>query len=278
MPYFAMRLDGGGVTFLEKVEGGWISAPVVTEHRGSLSYDKKHIGQPQYEDITLQIGWTMSQDLFDWIAASWRPRAPRQDGTILLCDSNLTIQSERRFAQALIQEIAFPALDGSSKEAGYLSVRFSSESIATEKGSGGLVLDSPGKQKLWRASKFRLEIEGLESDPVSRIDPFKLERALTSKDGRIVYPNLRVSLVRAGAQSWIDWYEDFVITGKDGEYYEREGAIQFLTPDLKAELARISLHNLGIFRLTDEAERRDQASCLRAELYCEWMEFQLGRV
>lgn len=277
MKYFAMRLDGGGVTFLEKVEGGWISAPVMSEHRGSLGYDKKNIGQPQYEDFIIQIGWTMSQDLLEWIAASWRPRAPRRNGAILLCDGDLTIQSVRRFSQALIQEVAFPALDGSSKEAGYLRVRFSPESITTEKGSGELALDSPGKQMLWRAAHFRLEIEGLDSNSVISIDPFKLERAPTSRDGRMVYPDLKVSLAGAGTQGWIDWYEDFVITGKDGEYYEKEGTIQFLAPDLKTELARISLHNLGIYRLADEAGQGDQVSRLRAELYCEWMEFHLGR-
>jgi hypothetical protein len=273
----ALRLDEGEVTFLEKVQGGWIYAQVENEHRGLQGYVKKHIGQPKYEDFTIQVRSILSQALFDWIAASWTTHAPRRDGSILTCDHNLSIQSERSFSNALIQEVGFPALDASSKEPAYLTVRLSPEKIAFKKGGGKLSPGNLGKQKLWQTANFRLEIDGLETKLVRRIEPFTIKRILSSKAGKIDFPNLIISLAQSGAQSWIDWHEDFVIKGNNDDQHEREGAIAFLAPNLKAELARIELHNVGIFRLENEASQENKIGSLRAELYCEQMEFQLGK-
>lgn len=275
---FALRLDGGDVTFLEKVEGGGIYAEVAPERRGSQGYVKKHIGKPQYEDFTIHVGWTLSQALFDWIGASWKSHATRKDGAVLTCDTKFMIKSERAFSDALIQQVAFPVLGGSSKEPGYLTVRIAPENITTKKGTGKLALGSLGKHKLWRASNFRLEIDGLETDKVKRIEPFAVRRIPGSKVGRIDFPDLKVSLAQAGAQSWIDWHQDFVLKGNNDEHHEKEGAILLLSPDLKTELARIDLHNLGIFRLASEAGDGNRTGCLLAELYCEWMGFHLGKV
>lgn len=276
--YFALRLDGDDVTFLEKVEGGSIYAEVVPEPSKSPGYAKKRIGPPQYEDITIQVGAILSQALFDWITASWRPRAVRRNGAILACDTSFAIKSERAFSNALIRQVTFPALDESSKEPGYLTVHIAPRSITTKKDTGKLSLDGLGKHKLWQTSSFRLEIDGLETNKVKRIESFAVRRTPGSKISKVDFPDLKVSLAQAGVQSWIDWHEDFVIKGNNDARYEKEGAILLLAPDLKTELARIDLHNLGIFRLASEAGDGNQIGYLQAELYCEWMEFHLGKV
>jgi hypothetical protein len=275
--YVALRLDGDDVTFLEKAEGGAIYAEVAPERKGSQGNVKKRIGKPQYEDFSLQVGWTLSQALFDWIAASWQPHAPRKNGAVLTCDTDFMIQSERAFADALIQEVTLPALDASSKEPGYLTVRFTPQEIVTKTGKGQLALGRLGAHKLWRTSSFRLQIDGLDADPVRRIEPLAIRRGNGARAGRVDFPNLKVSLAQAGAQSWIDWHEDFVLKGHNDEQYEKEGALLFLTPDSKTQLARIDLHHLGIFRLAREAGTGDRTGYLQAELYCESMEFHLGK-
>lgn len=275
--HFALRLDTGEVTFLEKVQGGWIFAQVTREQQGPKGYLKKHIGKPKYEDFTIQVRSILSQALFDWIAASWTTHAPRRDGAILACDADFTIRSERMFSKALIQEVGFPALDASSKEVGALTVRFSPEKITFKKGGEKLPLGSLSKQKLWQTANFRLEIDGLETKHVRRIKPFAIKRLPSSKAGKIDYPDLIISLAQMGAQSWIDWHEDFVIQGNNDNQHEKKGLISFLTPDLKTVLAHINLYNLGIYRLASEAVQDNQIGSLRAELYCERMEFQLGK-
>ena len=84
----------------------------------------------------------------------------------------------------------------------------------------------------------------------------------------------RITISTAGADSWVDWYEDFVLNGNSGAAAEREGSIRFLAPNLTDDLARVDLKGLGIYRLTfDEDEERtaDQVARLTARLYCEQM-------
>jgi hypothetical protein len=275
--FFALRLGDKSVTFLEKVEGGVISARVEHEHGGRQYYVKKRIGKLVVEDFLVHVGMTMSQALFEWVAGSWTGRAPKMDGAILACDNHLNILSEHTFSNAHITTTAFPTLDASSKEPVYLSVHFSPENIQAKKGTGKLTLDSLGKQVLWRTSHFRLEIDGLETDHVRRIDPFTVETAPGPERWKINFPDLKV-YIAPPAQDWIDWHKDFVLDGHHGEKNEKNGRLLFVAPDLETELAWVDLHNLGIFRLSTESGAAHQAGLVVAELYCEWMAFHLGRV
>ena len=76
------------------------------------------------------------------------------------------------------------------------------------------------------------------------------------------------------------WFEDFVVKGNNGDANEKSGALLFLAPDLKAELARITLHNLGIFALRRDRQGAgtDAIQRVTAELYCERMELAVGQV
>lgn len=275
--FFALRLDGKDVTILKQVEGGAISAEVQRTPGGRQHYLKKHIGKPFVEDFSIQVGWTLSQALFDWIAASWTRNPRKSDGAILACDHNLAIQTERAFSNALISETAFPALDAASKEPATLTVRFSPETITPKPGTGKLTLGSLGKQKLWQTSNFRLEIEGLETGKVKAIDSFSIIRPSGPEPAKIDFPDLKISIAEPLAQSWIDWHADFVVKGNHEDKHEKNGKILFLAPDLKTQLARVDLHNLGIFRLSTESGGGSHAGLIKAELYCEWMEFQLGK-
>jgi hypothetical protein len=80
-------------------------------------------------------------------------------------------------------------------------------------------------EKTWIPSVFKLTIEGLDCSKVSKIDPFTVkqkvvvdeigdEREIVKAPSRVVFPNLRMTLPESGAQSWLDWHEDFVIKGK----------------------------------------------------------------
>jgi len=276
--FFALRLGDKSVTFLEKVEGGVISARVEHEHGGRQYYLKKQIGKPVVEDFLVRVGGTMSQAFFEWVAASWTGRAPKMDGAVLACDNHLNILSEHIFANAHITTTAFPALDASSKEPATLSIHFLPENVQTKKGAGKLTLEGLGKQALWRTSNFRLQIDGLVSAHVRRIDPFAIDTTTDSERKKIDFPDLKIYITQPGAQSWIDWHKDFVIDGNNDEKYEKNGQLFFLAPDLETELARVELHNLGIFRLSPESGAGDQSGLIVAELYCERMEFRLGKV
>jgi len=178
-------------------------------------------------------------------------------------------------------------MDGSSKEPAYLSVKFSPEYMRYKKASGKLSGSlGKGAQKKWLPANFRLEIDGLDCTKVNKVDSFSVKQSVQTdqigdardylrEPGKLEFPNLRITLAGSGAQTWVDWHDDFVIKGNCGDAQEKSGSLTFLAPDLKHELARVEFNHLGIFRLAPEKPepQPDNISRLVAELYCERMEF-----
>jgi len=285
--HFALRLDTNNaseITLLSGSEGGSISADVVSIFEAGLHFARKHLGPPKYETFAIPIGVAASQGLFDWVAGSWGSTPESRDGAVLGVDANFNIKSEVGFTGALIVETGIPALDAASKEAGHLTIRFQPEFIDVKAAAGKLSL-AQAKQSLWRTANFRIQINGLDCTKVSKIDAFTVTRkvnAAASGSGDIAlvpdnieFPNLKITLSKSIAATWFDWHESFVVNGNNGDAFERNGTISFLSNDLKKELSRIELHHLGIIRLaSDPKDGGSQLARVTAELYCE--EMQLG--
>ena len=285
---FFFNLDGVKCGFVKAVDGGAISAEVIEEKVGPDYFTKKHIGQPKYEDIVLTLGFEMVQNVYDWIAASWKQDYARKDGSIVATDATLQAKSERQFYNALINEVTFPALDAASKDVANLTVKFAPEYTRSVKAAGKLIAPKPAAQKRFVPSNFRLEIDGIDCTKVSKIDSFTVKQTITTDDigkardvvidpGRLDFPDLRVTIAEAGAATWDAWFEDFVIKGDNDDSKEKRGRIVFLAPDRKQELGRIELFNLGIFGLRHQAAAGDAVSRVVADLYCERMELQIGK-
>jgi hypothetical protein len=101
-------------------------------------------------------------------------------------------------------------------------------------------------------------------------------REMVKAPAQVEFPNLRITLSEAGAQTWLDWHDDFVVKGNRDESQERDGRLVFLAPNMKDELAAVKLYNLGIFRIaSDKSEAtKDQIKRVTADLYCERMELE----
>ena len=280
--HFALRLGSGpaaDVTLLAKdFDGGAVYADVIPEFDAGMHFSRKHLGPTKYEEFTLPLRLSMSDLLFDWIAGSWGADPESKDGAVLTLDHNFGIRTETAFGGALITGTTIPLLDASSKDPGYLTVRFQPEVIQRKAGAGKLSLLLGSKPKLWQAANFRLQIGGLDCTKVARIESFTVRREVvlhssgaggtTSIAGRVTFPNLLITLTQVSAQTWYEWHEDFVVNGNNGEGDERSGTLSFLTPDLKQELSRIDLHHLGIVRIEPAGGPMARVT---AELYCEEM-------
>jgi len=274
----------GDITLLRKATGGNVVGRVIAFASGNDPVIQKQLDGTSTDDLRVELGMAMSSGLFDWIASSWGPNPPSHDGAILACDLQYTIRSERGFVAALISETAFPALDAAAKTAGYLGLRLTPRSVLPGTNPNvKLNLGVGPKQKLWLTSNFKLQIDGLDASKVSRIAPFVVRRPIevvtsggttTLQAGMVDFPALRITLSMAGADSWFDWYEDFVLNGNNGPAAERSGSISLLGPSLVDELARVDLAGVGIYRLTtdrDDDAPADQIARLTAHLYCEQM-------
>jgi phage tail-like protein len=290
---YMLVLDGVKCGFLKTVDGGGITAEVINEPVGPDHFIRKHIGKPKYEEFVIQVGFSMGKPVYEWIAQSWKMNYQRKNGSLIAADYNLTPKSERQFMEALITETTIPAMDGSSKEPAYLTVKFSPESIRMVKPSDKSLaaeFGSPkGEQKMFLPCNFRLEIDGINCAKVSRIEPLTVKQTAVTDDvgdardrmkepGKLEFPNLKITISEAEAQPFLDWHENFVIKGNNDQSQEKNGSLSLLSTNAEKMLMRINFFNLGIFRVQPaKAEANsDQIKRVEVEMYVERMELESG--
>jgi len=284
-------LDGANCGFLKSVDGGAISAEVIQEPAaGPTQLVKKHIGQPEYGEFVLQVGLANPPAIYEWIRQNWAMKYTRKNGSLITMDQNLTPKSERQFLNALLTETTIPAVDGSSKEPAYLTIKFAPEVIRAMVPTTKFEPAAPAPpQMMFLACNFRLEIDGLDCTKVSRVDSFTVKQTAVTESigdardyarepGKLEFPNLKITLPEAAAQPFAAWHEDFVIKGNNDDAREKGGSLSLLSPDRSKTLAKIKFYHLGIFRMTPlKAEAgSDSIAKVEVELYVERMELLMG--
>ncbi len=280
---FALEIDGQ-TEFLKSFEGGFPKAEVVSVPVGPSNFMKKHISMTRYADIVVVCTPLMSRPLFDWTLATLNGNSIRKDGAIITASYDLKEQTRLQFFGATITEIALPACDASSKEAGYLGIKLTPESTKPIGGNGALLKGdfSKSQQKLWLPGNFALEIGGLDCSRVAKIDAFTIKqkvvqdqagqmREFRKESGKLEFPNLAITMPEAHAGTFYKWFEDMVIKGNSGEDRERDGTLKFLSPNRQEVLLTVNFSHLGIFSFAPEKAETNAEAIRRVkiELYCE---------
>src|SRR5262245_60977169 len=178
---FQLVLDDVKTGFLKSVEGGVPAAEVISEPQGSSPYFKKHLGPVVYDQFALRFGLSMANEVYDWINASWTGNYVRKNGAVVTTDQKLTAVSQREFFNALITETTIPALDGSSKEPAYLTIKFAPEYTRITRASGK-VAGVTSKQKVWLPSNFKVTIDGLDCTRVRSVESFTVKQSVVTDD------------------------------------------------------------------------------------------------
>lgn len=285
---FLLELDGVQCGFVRAVEGGALKAEVVKEPPASGTFVKKHLGAAGVEPLELQLDLSLDKTVYAWIDDAWSGKPRRRGAAIVETDVNFVALRRREFDHPLLSAVTFPALDGASKDAAFLTFEVDAETVRMLKASGKAVKPLGAKAKVWLRSNFRLEIGGLDCKLVSRIESFTVrsavapaatgeERVRRIQAGAIDFPNLRVTLAESSAKSWYDWQQTFVVDGKNDDQQEKSGKVVLLAANLKDVLGEIRFFNLGLFRLAQAKQGpADAVKRVVADLYCERMEFDVG--
>ncbi len=184
----------------------------------------------------------------------------------------------------MITEIGFPAVDASSKDTGLMSIKIKADHIRSNVVRKPASV-KPNRSRPWQSSNFRLEMEGLDTSRVTRVEPFAIKRQIPEgsrrferEPSRLETSNLKITLSEQFAASWQDWHEDFVIRGDNDDGQEKSGSLIFLSPDMKSELGRVNLNQCGIYRLSEAKSASGLLipGFVTAELYCEQMTLKLS--
>jgi hypothetical protein len=250
----------------------------------------KHIGPVRFEDISVEAGLSMGAPLKDWIQASLDLKHERKDGEIRACDYDYKIRNKAVFQDALLTEIAFPALDAASSSPAAIGVTFAPESVEFQAGDGSKLVPATSRgQKAWLASNFRVEIGGLPCNRVSKVDALTWKVQTTDvpggqgqfsrEPGEATLSNLKLTISTLDAKPWLDWFDDFVIKGNNQQANELTGAIVNLAPNKAAEIARLDLAGVGIRAIEifapDPSPDPGAITKFRVELYVEQAEFTI---
>lgn len=258
--------------FFRSIEGGGVSTEILTYQAGSSHATWRQLGRPKYDDLKIQVGMGMSDIFYDWISAFFSGDIVRHDGAIVAADFHYNERARREFSQALISEIAFPALDATDRNAAYMTVTIAPEWIRFTRPSTAQLDPRIGsnRQKLWTASNFEFTIKGFEQAcyRVTKVDGFAIKqkihdyRAGNLRDpirvpGSIEFPNLTFYVPEADAQPFIDHFTKHVIKGEPQAAARTEGEIT-LKDHLGGELCVININGIDLARV--EPDKSDASS------------------
>lgn len=281
--HFELQIDGHSSTaYLKSVDGGWARASMVDEPVGPDNTRVKHTSTVDIDPFTIDFGFSGANDVLMWIQSSWRKKYNRRNGAIVHADFDLKRTFEHEFYDALIAETTFPALDGSSKEPAFMKIKVQPERILTRKTAGGRVQSNTGsKQKLWSASAFRLNIDGVDDFKyANKIESFTIKQGIKKlytgeerfpqiEPTKVEFPNITGTISTAYADKLFNWYEEYVIKGKRDPAAQKTGSLEFLTPDRKSTLFAINLYEVGLQHLSiqQSTANQDQIKRCKFELY-----------
>jgi len=239
---FALELEGKPAGFLRSVQGGEPFGAVVVEAPGPDGIAKKHLGGLDFEPITVTFGVGMAKELYNWIAEVCNRQQKPRSGAIVLLNYDFTEVERLEWKTGLITEIIIPALDGSAKDAAFLTITIAAEQVQTTSSSGKAQSGFATKaQKKFMASNFRFTVSKLESESkrVMRVQSLSIkqpviegavgeERIPQRQPGTLQISNLFVTVPLAFGKSWLEWVDDFVVKGNSDDGSERTATLQFL--------------------------------------------------
>src|ERR1700755_2080761 len=122
---FEFQLDGHQPTsYIKSVDGGW--------SRGHQEEKGSHlVTRIEIEPITVELGM-VTPCMLQWIQNAWNhSENQRRNGQITYADARMRTMFEHEFTGALLTNVTFPALDGASKESGYMTCTLQPDEVST---------------------------------------------------------------------------------------------------------------------------------------------------
>jgi phage tail-like protein len=259
---FVVEIDGVNVGAASSFEGCAAAGTVVDEQPGTDQVVRKHIGTLAYDPCVLSVGAGMDKKLYEWVRDLLDRKATRHDVVIHSADYDNKVRASTELLDALLTKVTFPELDAASKDAASMQLTIQAEQVKSLAASGQsiAVTNSKDAQKKWLPSNFRFTLDGVNDlDRVNKISAFEATQEVTpdsvgetrdyaQQAGKLRLGNLVFSISESHSGSVDAWFDSFLIKGNNGQANEKNGKIEFLSPNLQDVLFTLSLKGVGIFR------------------------------
>jgi hypothetical protein len=210
----------------------------------------------------------------------------------VMADFNYKSRARRAFMDALISEVQIPTLDGSSKDAAFMTVKLVPEDMTYETIEDGARIESPSglrqPNKMWHAANFSFTVDGYEDSfkRVTKIDGFSIKQQILEYPsghrrtpirvpGRLEYPNLTVYIPAVDSTKIVEQATKRVLTYDAPPQGGMTGVIELRGPD-KEVLCTISLSGVDI--VSAEPQKGEASaetiSMVKVMIQCEAMRFE----
>jgi hypothetical protein len=279
-----LELDGETAGWLTSASGG-LAVGIVAESDAGSAIPNKQITGAVYEELALVApAGGMSKSFYAWLRAVADRDAPgaRRSGAVVVTDAAGHEARRLAFTNVLLTEVALPSADARSKETATLSLRLRPESARVVfPGAGKVIITPAGKpKKLWTAANFRLTLGDLPTKRVTKVELPKLTAKIAAADAgesgraaesvRFDVSAFDLEVGASDAPDWYDWYDDFVVRGRNGQDAELDGALEFLSADGKTTVLRVTLHGVGVTAMAFlDGTSGDAPPAARVSMYCE---------
>jgi len=286
---FFLEVNNQRVAFLKKFDGLSMEADIVASDLGPDNFQAKHVANVKWTPGKATVGAGMGKGMYDWINQSFEKSFSYQSGALTAADFDYRAQSTLTFTNALITSVAFPKLDGSSKDAIYLDVEFDAEQVRWAKGDNKVIKGDYGiKQKAWLASNFRFHMGGLPCNRVATVDAMTWKCAVapdqigifrepTKHPAKVTVPDIKIEVSMADYEPWKQQAKKWFIDGNHLGGDEMDGSIELLGPDMQRVVGTIELKHCGFKKFSKGALEANSEKIARfsVEFYCEQMKFTM---
>jgi len=284
---FLLEVGNSRAAYLKSFSGFAFEGEHAKHDHGPENYQTKQLTTFKYSPAKASIGMNQSGEMADWIRASFKKQYMTKSGAFTAANFDYKATHRIEFRDALMQEIAFPKLEGSSKEAGYMSLTFVAEDVQHLKGGGETIQgDYNTSAKMWQPWMFRVEIAGLEdaSRRVASVDPLTFKQATVRDDigplriptihpAKVELGNVKLMFSAADSEPWAQWADAWFRQGKCLTSDHKDGAIIFMSPGGE-DIGRVELKQLGLIKY-DPGEHTANAETVKrvtVEMYVQEME------
>ncbi len=287
--HFALELGNDDkIGLVRSIEGGGVKAEVMSSQFGGNTERLRQTGKPKFDDIKVNVGMSMSEPFYSWIAEFFSGGSSRRDGAISAADADYRERARREFTGALIKEVTFPALAGSDKNPAQMAVSLAVEDITFAAGDGEKLTIGPGtdKQRRWTACNFFFSLDGFDEAcrRCTKVESFTIKQTIIEHHtggtrtalklgSRIEFPNLVFTIPEADAGKLYDLAKQTLV---DGAVKPLTGHLDYMDHSGKKTLATLTYGGATLVSIT--ADKADASSGdikqVKVELAVESMKFE----
>ena len=265
---YVLTIQDVDVGYVNWVSGGVTKGVIASSpsERGD-AFQRKQLSGLMQTPLVIQAGLNLDRHLYDWISDSWSQGLVKRDVGISVVDTlDGQVLFQRKLLDAFISEVTIPACDQVSKKPGQLTITIVPDEIRSD--SFGVSTSGLSRMKNnWLVANFRLEIGNLPCDHVARVASFTWKQHAgeqsmvarstlhTASSSLMIVPELTLNILMGDRVPWEEWHREFVLQGNTNEV---SGSLQFLAWNLREDLAKIRMENMGVISFDTQAAVADE--------------------